>query len=72
MSVQVLDKYGLKFLIPCLYSNDLHCDPQVTDGERLQLAVKDLGSCDLYPQVMLPYTSLSLLILSKADHIQKI
>jgi coatomer subunit beta' len=50
MSVQVLDKYGLQFLIPCLYSNDLHCDPQVTDGERLQLAVKDLGSCDLYPQ----------------------
>jgi hypothetical protein len=39
----------------------------VTDGERLQLAVKDLGSCDLYPQVMLPYTLLSLLILSKAD-----
>jgi coatomer subunit beta' len=22
----------------------------VTDGERLQLAVKELGSCDLYPQ----------------------
>lgn len=24
---------------------------QVTDGERLPLAVKELGSCDLYPQV---------------------
>jgi len=24
---------------------------QVTDGERLHLAVKELGSCDLYPQV---------------------
>ncbi|KAH9566824.1 hypothetical protein CY35_04G149400 [Sphagnum magellanicum] len=25
-------------------------DSAVTDGERLQLAVKELGSCDLYPQ----------------------
>lgn len=24
---------------------------QVTDGERLPLAVKELGTCDLYPQV---------------------
>ena len=29
--------------------NFLTC--QVTDGERLPLAVKELGSCDLYPQV---------------------
>jgi hypothetical protein len=26
---------------------------QATDGERLPLAVKELGSCDLYPQVLL-------------------
>ena len=26
---------------------------QITDGERLPLAVKELGSCDLYPQVTL-------------------
>nr|CAB3469471.1 unnamed protein product [Digitaria exilis] len=26
---------------------------EVTDGERLPLAVKELGSCDLYPQVLL-------------------
>lgn len=25
----------------------------MTDGERLPLAVKELGSCDLYPQVVL-------------------
>ena len=25
----------------------------MTDGERLPLAVKELGSCDLYPQVRL-------------------
>ena len=24
---------------------------QVTDGERLPLAVKEMGTCDLYPQV---------------------
>ena len=24
---------------------------QVSDGERLPLAVKELGTCDLYPQV---------------------
>lgn len=24
---------------------------QVDDGERLPLAVKELGTCDLYPQV---------------------
>lgn len=28
----------------------LGADYQTTDGERLPLAVKDLGSCDLYPQ----------------------
>ncbi len=27
----------------------------MTDGERLQLAVKELGSCDLYPQVIFPW-----------------
>ena len=31
---------------------------QVTDGERLPLAVKELGSCDLYPQVLLDATML--------------
>jgi coatomer subunit beta' len=30
-------------------------DSVVTDGERLQLAVKELGSCDLYPQVIFPW-----------------
>jgi hypothetical protein len=24
---------------------------QIPDGERLPLSVKELGSCDLYPQV---------------------
>ncbi|KAG6550752.1 hypothetical protein Mapa_007656 [Marchantia paleacea] len=30
-------------------------DFEVTDGERLPLAVKELGSCDLYPQVSLKH-----------------
>lgn len=29
----------------------LGSDYELTDGERLPLAVKDLGACDLYPQV---------------------
>ena len=29
----------------------LGADYELVDGERLQLAVKDLGSSDLYPQV---------------------
>lgn len=29
----------------------LGADYEMTDGERLPLAVKDLGSSDLYPQV---------------------
>lgn len=29
----------------------LGADYELTDGERLPLAVKDLGACDLYPQV---------------------
>jgi coatomer subunit beta' len=29
----------------------LGADVEDADGERLPLAVKDLGSCDLYPQV---------------------
>jgi hypothetical protein len=31
----------------------LYFASQATDGERLPLAVKELGSCDLYPQVLL-------------------
>lgn len=31
----------------------LGADYQLVDGERLPLAVKDLGACDLYPQVRL-------------------
>jgi coatomer subunit beta' len=31
----------------------LGSDYELTDGERLPLAVKDLGACDLYPQVRL-------------------
>jgi hypothetical protein len=41
----------------CKHSAGLHltlhplpCPLQIQDGERLPLAVKDLGSCDLYPQ----------------------
>eukprot|EP00798_Chlamydomonas_sp_ICE-L_P021129 gene21129-28016_t len=30
----------------------LGADYEITDGERLPLAVKDLGSCDLYPQTL--------------------
>lgn len=30
----------------------LGADYEMTDGERLPLAVKDLGSCDLYPQAL--------------------
>lgn len=33
---------------------------QVTDGERLPLAVKELGTCDLYPQVSWRFYGLSL------------
>jgi coatomer subunit beta' len=29
----------------------LGADYELVDGERLPLAVKDLGACDLYPQV---------------------
>lgn len=29
----------------------LGSDYELADGERLPLAVKDLGACDLYPQV---------------------
>jgi hypothetical protein len=29
----------------------LGADYELTDGERLPLATKDLGACDLYPQV---------------------
>ena len=29
-------------------------DVEIVDGERLALAVKELGSCDLYPQVSNP------------------
>lgn len=29
----------------------LGAEYELTDGERLPLAVKDLGACDLYPQV---------------------
>lgn len=29
----------------------LGSDYELVDGERLPLAVKDLGACDLYPQV---------------------
>lgn len=29
----------------------LGADYELTDGERLPLAVKDLGACDIYPQV---------------------
>lgn len=29
----------------------LGADYELADGERLPLAVKDLGACDLYPQV---------------------
>lgn len=32
-------------------TKSLHLILQVADGERLPLAVKELGSCDLYPQV---------------------
>jgi coatomer subunit beta' len=28
----------------------LGADHEAADGERLPLAVKDLGACDLYPQ----------------------
>ena len=35
-----------KFIVP--FSS------QVTDGERLPLGVKELGTCDLYPQVSWP------------------
>lgn len=33
----------------------LGADYELTDGERLPLAVKDLGACDLYPQVRHQY-----------------
>lgn len=35
---------------------------QITDGERLPLAVKELGSCDLYPQVTLLMLNSSLIM----------
>lgn len=31
----------------------LGADAEIVDGERLPLAVKDLGSCDLYPQTLM-------------------
>jgi len=34
-----------------MFSNYVLLCSQVTDGERLPLAVKELGTCDLYPQV---------------------
>jgi coatomer subunit beta' len=27
-------------------------DAEVSDGERLSLAVKDMGSCEIYPQML--------------------
>nr|CAB3468287.1 unnamed protein product [Digitaria exilis] len=33
-------------------------EAEIADGERLPLAVKELGSCDLYPQVDVSYTFL--------------
>jgi coatomer subunit beta' len=32
----------------------LGAEYEMVDGERLPLAVKDLGACDLYPQVRPP------------------
>ncbi|KAL6973872.1 hypothetical protein U1Q18_028057 [Sarracenia purpurea var. burkii] len=38
-------------------------DYEVNDGERLPLAVKEMGTCDVYPQVSWP----SLVVLDISD-----
>lgn len=35
----------------CVWAQALGAEFEMTDGERLPLAVKDLGSSELYPQV---------------------
>ena len=39
-----------RYIIQLARMQALGADYEITDGERLPLAVKDLGSCDLYPQ----------------------
>ena len=45
---------------------------QVVDGERLPLSVKELGSCDLYPQASAKVTlNLELLLFFKSERVNK-
>ena len=46
LPVSVVYRHSLKTIV-CLDT-----DMEIKDGERLPLAVKDMGSCEVYPQTL--------------------